>query len=70
MIKLNEYAIKAAIANNRLEGHMVTLDMITKLEEALNNTNISKQEIVAYILKEDLREVKVPTDIEGNNRIL
>ena len=53
MIKLYESALKAAIANNKLEGHTVTSEMIKDLEEALNNPNISKKDIVEYLLKKD-----------------
>lgn len=53
MIKLNEYALRLAIANNKLEGQNVTSEMIRNLEEALNNPNISKKDIVEYLLNKD-----------------
>jgi len=52
--KLNQKALKSAIANNKLEGHEVTEDMIRRLEKALNdNPEMDRRKIVELILKED-----------------
>jgi len=68
-IKLNQHHLKAAIDNCRLSGLEVTDDMIINLEQALNdNPQVTPEELAALLLKVSRSEVKIPLNIEDNNK--